>query len=202
MEISNRLICVHPPVGEGVRDIIMEGEPRPPTIKTAGAADLQSVAAIHVASFQDAYRGVLSDGFLDGLDAETSRQMWANTRSKFPENMTVAEAADGAVMGFCCAGPVVDGERNEGFDFEIYSLHVRPNLRRHGVGAALLRAAFERAQYDCLLNSAIVWTLVDLPLSCRFYEREGGTAVKTDHWQLGSERIPEIAYGWNDLARL
>lgn len=47
------------------------------------------------------------------------------------------------------------------------------------------------------MRSMIVWTLEDLRLSRRFYEREGGKVVKHGHWQVGGVALPELAYGWN-----
>ena len=172
------------------------------TIRSATQIDILSVADIHVAAFQDAYQGVVPNSFLEGLNKENSKKMWDGTLTKFPPNISVAEMNDGSVAGFCCAGPVVDVQKNEGYKFEIYALHVHPDSRRCGIGAALLRSAFKRAKEKLQVNTAIVWTLVDLPLSCKFYQREGGTAVKNGVWQLGNEHIQEIAYGWDDLAAI
>lgn len=158
-----------------------------------------AVAGIHVASFRDAYRGVLPDGFIVSLRVETSQRMWEGTYAKFPDNISVAQAPDGLVTGFCCSGPTVDIDKNEGYEFEIYGLHVRRDYRRRGIGACLLRAALLRARDQYGASSAIVWTLLGLPLSCKFYEREGGAIVKRGTWQLGRERIPEVAYGWSRL---
>jgi hypothetical protein len=59
-----------------------------------------------------------------------------------------------------------------------------------------LREALARAKHLADNPSAIVWTLRDLQLSRRFYEREGGTLVKTGVWALDGHAFPEVAYGW------
>ena len=165
-------------------------------IRNATEADLPHVAQIHVASWRDAYRGVIPDAAIDARTVDGATEMWLANLAKYPANLTVAEMADGQIAGFSCAGPVTDAERSGPYEFEIYALHVRPDIRRNGIGAALLRHAMTRAGDDLNMRSMIVWTLEDLHLSRRFYEREGGTPVKRGHWQVGGGELPELAYGW------
>ncbi len=150
-------------------------------VRAATAIDLAAIARIHMASWHDAYRGVIPDEVLDDRTVEGSLSGWRSTFEKYPDNISVAETGDALFAGFCCAGPVVDAEKNAPFEFEIYGLHVAPSMRRRGIGAALLRAALNRAIARERMNSAIVWTLKELKLSRRFYSREGGELVNPLH---------------------
>ncbi|MGH9204942.1 MAG: GNAT family N-acetyltransferase, partial [Acidimicrobiales bacterium] len=40
------------------------------TVRTAQAGDKQAVAGVHVRSWQAAYRGLMPDAYLDGLDPD------------------------------------------------------------------------------------------------------------------------------------
>jgi ribosomal protein S18 acetylase RimI-like enzyme len=168
-------------------------------VRFATEGDLATVAGIHIASWQDAYKGVVPDALLANRSVEGSLSGWRSTFTKYPANITVATAEDGAIHGFCCAGPVVDAAKNAPFEFQIYGLHVLPALRQRGIGAALLRVAFARARESEPMKSVIVWTLRDLQLSRRFYEREGGKVVKTAVWRIDGAALPEVAYGWTNL---
>ncbi len=165
-------------------------------IRTAASADVPEIARIHVASWRDAYRGAIPDAVIDARTVEGAIEMWQANLAKFPGNLTIAQAPDARIAGFSCAGPITNAERSGPYEFEVYALHVRPDMRRHGVGAALLRDAMRRALDDLHLRSMIVWTLEDLRLSCRFYEREGGAVVKHGKWEVGGVTLPEVAYGW------
>jgi ribosomal protein S18 acetylase RimI-like enzyme len=171
----------------------------PVHVRAATTSDLAAIARIHMASWHDAYRGVIPDEILDGRTVEGSLSGWRSTLKKYPDNISVAETGDALLAGFCCAGPVVDAERNAPFEFEIYGLHVAPIMRRRGIGAALLRAALNRAVVREQVNSAIVWTLKDLTLSRSFYAREGGELVKAGTWRVAQLELPEVAYGWRHL---
>jgi ribosomal protein S18 acetylase RimI-like enzyme len=166
-------------------------------IRTATEADAPDIAQIHMASWRGAYRGVIPDAAIDARTVEGATEMWLANLGKFPENLTVAERPDRQIAGFSCAGPVTNAEHSAPYEFEVYALHVRPDVRQHGIGAALLHQAMARARDQLHMRSLIVWTLEDLRLSRRFYEREGGKVVKHGHWQVGGVALPELAYGWN-----
>lgn len=165
-------------------------------IRSAADADVPHIARIHVDSWRDVYRGVIPDAVIDARTVQGATAMWSANLAKYPANLTVAETPDGKVAGFSCAGPVTDAERSGPYEFEVYAMHVRPDIRRSGVGAALLRDALRRARDDLHLHSMIVWTLEGLHLSRRFYEREGGKLVKHGHFSIGGVELPELAYGW------
>ncbi len=168
-------------------------------LRGAKVEDLGAIAEIHKRSLQTFYRGIAPDGFLDQLNTERMRQNWRSNLERFPRNLTVAEASNGEILGFCCAGPVVDQDRNAPYEFEVYGLHVRSESQRCGVGRALMNDSFVRAKTIERAGSAIVWTLVDLVRSRAFYDGLGGHVVKHGIWRLGCFEIPEVAYGWSSL---
>lgn len=165
-------------------------------IHSATERDVPHIAQIHVASWRDAYRGVIPYAVIDARTVEGAAAMWSANLAKFPANLAVAVTPDGQIAGFSCAGPVAEGSKSMPYDFEVFALHIRPDLRRHGIDAALLSQAMRRAQGELRMRSMIVWTLEGLHLSRRFYEREGGTLVKQGMWQVGGVELPELAYGW------
>jgi len=163
-------------------------------VRCATASDLPQIARLHVQSWQTAYRGVVPDEFLQSMRPERSLPGWRKTFDSFPDNLTVVDGATG-IAGFCCAGPVVDGEKNRPFTFEIYGIHVRPDRHRLGLGSKLVFHAFDRMR-ALALDGAIVWTLEALVQSRRFYEKHGGVVVKSGTWTVGNLTLPEVAYGW------
>lgn len=168
----------------------------PHLIRLATEADLPQVAAVHVASWQNAFRGVVPDAVLDRMTVEGSLQRWVKHFAACPPNMAVATGDDGQIAGFCYAGPIADNGHNTPYRFRVFALHTRPELRGQGIGAALLHNAFHRAVHHEGLDAAILWTLEALHRSRRFYEREGGTLVKTAMWTVDGVSLPEVAYGW------
>ena len=108
-------------------------------VRVAEAADWPSIAALHVASWRSAYRGIYSDRFLDEQVDEDRRAYWQRELPLMSgEEDIVLLAADkgGMPVGFACirrrsdpAGPLLD------------NLHVLPARKGEGVGQKLLGAA-------------------------------------------------------------
>jgi hypothetical protein len=61
-------------------------------VRTANEADLLQLAEIHVASWQDAFRGVVPDTILDGMSVAASLKRWIKNFAAFPANIAVAPA--------------------------------------------------------------------------------------------------------------
>ena len=166
------------------------------TIQQATELDLPDIARLHMLSWQTAYRGFVPDHVLDGRSVEGSLAGWHKTFDSYPENLWTARSASGQMVGFCCAGPVVNVERSGPYEFEVYGLHVAPDIHRQGVGSRLIRRQFDRASASGL-SGAIVWTLENLRQSRQFYEKHGGQVVKTGIWNIGGHQQNEVAYGWS-----
>ena len=113
-------------------------------IRPAGEADLPAIAAIHLASWQDAYRDVVPEAVLLRRSIADCLAGWRSTFAQYAENITVACAPDSRIHGFCCAGPA-NSARSAPFAFEVFGLYVAPSSRRLGIGASLLRHALARA---------------------------------------------------------
>jgi ribosomal protein S18 acetylase RimI-like enzyme len=164
-------------------------------LRTATDGDIEAISALHILSWRSAYRGIVPEGLLASRSLDGSISGWRSTLNSYPDNLTVAQNDTGMIVGFSCAGPVVDTVRNAPFDFEVYGLHVHPTCHRQGVGTALLLRAFDR-MLRVGLDSAIIWTLEKLTQSRRFYEKHGGEVTKTGVWQVGGYPLDEVAYGW------
>ena len=109
------------------------------TIRPATTADRQAVAALHTANWQDAYRGLMPDAYLDGALAAEMQDAWAQ---KFRHMATVATSTvlvaerGGQLLGFIRLVANADPRWGHYID----NLHVSAEARGLGVGRALFRA--------------------------------------------------------------
>ena len=163
--------------------------------RKADDIDLEAIAKLHMLSWQTAYRGLIPDELLVPGNLEKAVEGWRSTHRSYPDNLSVAETSDGRIVGFCCAGPVVDAQKNAPFEFEIYGLHVDPNFHRKGIGSLIIAGVSNRMA-SLGIEGLIVWTLENLIQSRRFYEKCGGSVVKTGVWTPRGHRLNEVAYGW------
>ena len=164
-------------------------------IRDAEPADAARLAEIHAASWQAAYRGLLSDGFLDGLTA-TSRLDWWNSRlARIPPRWAILVTEDeGAVTGFVTIGHCDDDDRRLPVAGELYAMYVDPNQWGVGFGRDLLLAAEDRFRADSYTDASL-WVLRDNQRARRFYERGGWRREDVEkRMVIGSDAVIAVRY--------
>ncbi|MFI8826268.1 GNAT family N-acetyltransferase [Streptomyces sp. NPDC053431] len=85
------------------------------SIRRALPSDAASIAAVHVRSWQAAYRGLVPDPYLKGLDVAERTEVWRErlTGPAAPV-VLVAEDESGSVTAFASFRPWPDGEGDTG----------------------------------------------------------------------------------------
>ena len=145
-------------------------------LRLAGRDDAASVAALHVASWRSAYRGIFSDDYLDGPVEGERLALWQDRlRHPRPRQVVVlAENLDGGLVGFACG--FVDQDPDWG-SF-INNLHVMPDRKGGGVGRALMRDLFHRFSEVEPERPVHLFCLEDNHAAHGFYESLGGQVVE------------------------
>lgn len=167
-------------------------------IRLAVAADIQSVAEIHVASWRTTYVGIVPQSVLDELSVDRRKMMWSQAilQPAPSTGVWVAEDRDGQVVGFANYGPERQGGR--AYAGEVYAIYLLHSVQRRGLGRSLMQACAMGFR-DLGMDSMLVWVLADNP-ACRFYERVGGRVIQETSIHLGGVELREVAYGWRDLS--
>jgi ribosomal protein S18 acetylase RimI-like enzyme len=156
-------------------------------VRAATAADLVSIATIHIACWRSAYRGILPDSLLDELNLEERLQRW--NRWMAQENRYTFVATD--------SDPIV-GFTSFAIEYafaEISHVYVDPARQRSGAGRLLLGHDVEVARHHGC-DALRLWVLEDNAQARAFYERFGFTADgerKTDPAFLGNDAA-EVRY--------
>ncbi len=139
-------------------------------------ADAAAVAALHAASWRSAYRGILSDRYLDERAEADRSAFWlerlgAPDASRFGVVAQQGETAVGFVYVVAHADPT--------WGTLIDSLHVSPQARSAGIGARLLAAAARGMSARGWDRRVHLW-VYDANVRARaFYARMRGREVET-----------------------
>ncbi|MFI8952153.1 GNAT family N-acetyltransferase [Streptomyces sp. NPDC053750] len=158
-------------------------------------ADCDRVSEIRVRGWQTAYRGLMPQPYLDGLDAREDAERRRALFLRAPDTMVnlVAQDDGGRVVGWACHGPYRDGERHTE-DAELYAIYVDAGRVGTGVGHALLQESIRRctaAGHERML----LWVLKDNARARRFYERAGFTADGAEEAsEVDGVAVPEVRY--------
>ncbi|MEU8618459.1 GNAT family N-acetyltransferase [Streptomyces sp. NPDC048623] len=170
-------------------------------IRRALPTDAAAVAAVHVRSWQAAYRDLIPAPYLDGLDVTERTEAW-RARLTAPDGpvVLVAEDASGRVEAFSCFRPWPPGEGDGDGSLdplvtaELAALYAAPEAWGRGVGRALLVATVD-AMGAAGFRGAGLWVFEDNARARGFYEeaawRPDGVSVTEE---TGGRLLRELRY--------
>lgn len=157
--------------------------------------DAELIAVMHTTSWRTAYRGILSDEYLDGGIAEERRAEWRRRLSApSADALGFIALLDNEPVGF------VFGFQNEHdrWGTIVDNLHVLPGWKGRGIGRQLM-ARFAAALIERGDQAGVfLWVYEKNTAARRFYGSIGGSMVETTDYEVpggGEARILRIT--WN-----
>lgn len=155
----------------------------PLPVTPASVSDAPALAAVFVRCWQTAYRGIVADDIIDGLNRFELERRWA----RFIEEQGVfVVRVDGTAVGMTRIGADPD-DPDRG---HLFSLYVDPSKSGAGLGRALLaRATAELAAAG--YRTATLWVFADNERALRFY-RAAGWSETGGHRVEPEWRAPEL----------
>ena len=140
-------------------------------IRKALISDIKQIARVHVDSWRTAYKGIMSDEYLDNLSCDNRERNW---KKRLFENK--------------------EDKQHEGI---LYTLYILEPYQRIGIGRELVKSVVERLKEDGI-NSLKLWAFEDNP-SRKFYEKLGGKIMGKKVSKVGDVQLNELLYGWKDI---
>jgi len=161
-------------------------------------ADAEVIARLHVASWREAYDGIVPSSILDTVDMEDRIARWRGYLAG--DGVTFLAEAGGEAVGFIRAGkllePLVDGA-----DGHIFALYILRSHHRRGIGRRLLGLAAG----DWLRRGGLalsVGVLTENAPALAFYRGVGASFAKADTYRWDGHELPESIYVFNNLQEL
>ncbi|HKP68114.1 MAG TPA: 3-deoxy-manno-octulosonate cytidylyltransferase [Pyrinomonadaceae bacterium] len=161
-------------------------------IRSATSDDVPQIAQVHVESWQESFRGVAPENYLNSLSVDLRRKVFADRLSEPSYRLLVADEHERGVVGFIDFG--TPNFENYGYDARVYSFYLLPEYQRRGLGARLFETC-RRAMKDAGYGSMCLDTLEMSPYR-KFYEKHGGRVVAHDCHKLGDTEYATVVYGW------
>ncbi|MGE5157357.1 MAG: GNAT family N-acetyltransferase [Gemmatimonas sp.] len=170
-------------------------------IRPATEADAAAIAAIHAASWRDAYAHILAAEFLSGDVEDDRRAVWSQRLRDQPSAQLVNIAFDpaGRARAFVCSYCDVDPVWGSLID----NLHVLPQARGQGIGERLLRAAVAQLSERASGFGLHLWVFEANVAGLRFYTRMGGRVVERDYSRIpAAGGKPVLRVHWPTLTQI
>ncbi len=166
-------------------------------IRPAHSRDAKILAHLHADSWRDAYRGILSDAYLDGNIADERYAHWCS-RFDHPtkDQFGFVAVLNDTTVGFAFAYPHADVRWGTHLD----NLHVRPGLRGGGIGSRLLHTVTSHVRTHHAGEGLYLWVYELNTRTRKYYERLGAQQIERAVIAApGGGTVSEWLYAWPDI---
>jgi hypothetical protein len=144
----------------------MPDPPRPYAVRSPLPEDAPGLGHAHWLTWQEAYRGVMPDDYLERQTEDRMTAKW-QVRLEMDEPdgiVAVGVSPDGEVLGFASGGPTRDDDAPVAW--ELYAVNIVGTAYGVGLGHDLVAAVTgDRPNH--------LWVIVDNPRARAFYAKEG-----------------------------
>ena len=141
------------------------------TIRAARSGDSKGMGIAHVRAWQAAYRGVMTDDYLDGLSVEERAAMWERAISAPAGPHVLVATVGDEVIGFASFGAEPNQSDGSGLG-ELYAINLDPAHWGNGIGRLLLREATNSLR-SMGFREAVLWVAPANFRARGLYDSEG-----------------------------
>jgi len=169
------------------------------SIRRATFDDAAEIANVHINSWREAYKGLISSDFLDDrpLFFKNRFELWKRATRDLEQVTLVAECEKNGVIGFINGGAARDPAKKD--YVEVWCLYLLKKYHGKRVGLNLLKSFFE-LQIEKGFQKGYLWVLKGNP-TISFYEKTGGYyngEAKDD--EIGTQTLCELCYVWDNIS--
>ena len=152
--------------------------------------DQEGMARIKVDCWQDTYKNIIDQSYLDSLNYEIQTNKYIDSFDEYKNMVLVAENVnDHKIIGYSCFST----DANEYADAELISLYIDKKYARRGVGTSLLRETIkELKKYN--KKTMMLWCIKENKNAIKFYEKMGGIKVFDKMAKIGNKVYQEYGY--------
>ena len=160
-------------------------------IRAAIPLDAPALAAVHEASWREAYAGLLPPRALMGFINRRDTAWWVRTVRH--AGVLVLEVG-GKVVGYATFGRNRTGALPQGG--EVYELYLTPEYQGLGFGRRLLDAALERLSATGAPGT-VVWSIEDNERAMGFYRACGGRDIAEGTERFDATVLNKVAFAFD-----
>jgi ribosomal protein S18 acetylase RimI-like enzyme len=165
---------------------------------TAKIKDYKPIALLHTTNWQQNYRGILSDDYLDNKAAAERLAFWKERLTNPAANQITSIAMrEDKMIGFSCL--FLNDNENHGSLLD--NLHVSVSFQKIGIGKLLMQDCANTILAKATSKKMYLWVFETNYNARSMYERVGGMNVETElHHNKDGTAANACRYVWVDVS--
>lgn len=167
-------------------------------IRPAVYEDALAIATVQYYGWQQTYRGIISNAYLDDMTIEKGNGRWQYNLQHARGGIHVMTTAEDKVIAFSAAGRNSAPEFN--CDAELYSLYLLKEYHGQGLGKRLFAFEIDKLK-EAGYKSLFVYVLADNP-SVAFYRSFNPDLERMLETPIGGQQYDELCLAWSDIHTL
>lgn len=162
-------------------------------IRTAKSSDAQGIATVHVETWQEAYKGIIPDAYLESLSVDAKEANWRHSLEDGKTQVLVAEL-NSQLIGWIAFGPSRD-DNSASESGEIEAIYVLADFWSTGVGKKLWLKAIDKL-VEQGFTSVSLWVLTENIRAIDFYLKAGllPESGRLKEIEISGKTLKEIRY--------
>ena len=156
--------------------------------------DLPSVVDIQIEGWRAAYKGIVDDNTLNGMNRDERIE---KRKKDYRENRFIVAELNNEIVGFC---RFIDSNKftqdMSEIDCELGALYVKPDLKYNGIGTKMFEFVLNEFKNKSK-TKMIVWCLKDNEPSKKFYKKMGGEIIKERTIEIDNKNYLEVGFVYN-----
>ncbi|MBQ7920711.1 MAG: GNAT family N-acetyltransferase [Lachnospiraceae bacterium] len=153
-------------------------------IRKAKPSDVKEMGSCHYHCWQETYRGLIADSYLDALDEQKNMDRFEKMYQLTGGYQYVLEYENRIIGLFD-----MSKAREDYAPMEIQGLYLRKSFHGQGLGQRIM--TFIKS--ECNHSSFYLWCLRNNP-TCGYYEHMGGVIVDKRMINIGGREEEEVCY--------
>lgn len=167
-------------------------------IRRATFDDAAEIANVHINSWREAYKGLISEEFLNDrpLFFKNRYELWKKVTVNEAQVTFVAECEKNGVVGFVNGTNGRDDGRID--QVEVWCIYLLKKYHGQKIGYQLLKSFFD-VHASLGLEKGYLWVLAGNP-TVSFYEKVGGVNTgETKDDEIAGTKVTELCYEWTNI---
>ena len=164
-------------------------------IRPATIDDAFGIATVQYNGWQETYRGIIHDSYLDAMSVEKGFERWKKNLQSPKGFIDVMTNREDEVIAFTSGGKNRTTEFN--CDAEIFSLYLLKKYQGLGLGKQLLIHGVTRLNKSAF-KSFCVFVLAKNP-TVQFYKKFNPDLEKRIKTKIAETEYDEMVLGWSDI---